>query len=71
MPKASTAQTWNDLAGVSRALGGGRTKLWLDGKRSFSLDQSIKQIGAPQAWQQGFTGKGVTVAVARSAPMAK
>lgn len=38
-------------------------KLWLDGMRKPSLDVSVPQIGAPQAWQGGFTGKGVTVAV--------
>ena len=64
VPKANAAQTWKDLTGGgARALTAGRTKLWLDGRRSFSLDESVKQIGAPQAWQQGMTGKGVTVAV--------
>ncbi|MFE3452296.1 S8 family serine peptidase [Nonomuraea sp. NPDC059194] len=64
VPKANAGQTWKDLTGGgARTLAAGRTKLWLDGRRSFSLDQSVKQIGAPQAWQQGMTGKGVTVAV--------
>ncbi|WP_049557426.1 S8 family serine peptidase [Nonomuraea sp. SBT364] len=63
LPKAGAAQTWKELAGGARALAAGRTKLWLDGRRSFSLDRSVEQIGAPQAWQQGMTGKGVTVAV--------
>ncbi|MEU4226803.1 S8 family serine peptidase [Nonomuraea sp. NPDC026600] len=60
--KANAAQTWRTLTGA-RTLAVGRSKVWLDGRRSFSLDESVKQIGAPQAWQQGFTGKGVTVAV--------
>jgi subtilisin family serine protease len=38
-------------------------KVWLDGKREISLDQSVPQIGAPMAWEAGFTGKGVSVAV--------
>ena len=38
-------------------------KVWLDGRRKLTLDESVPQIGAPQAWAQGFTGKGVTVAV--------
>ncbi|MEU0568203.1 S8 family serine peptidase [Nonomuraea sp. NPDC005983] len=64
VPKANAAQTWKDLTGGgARALVAGRTKLGLDGRRSYSLDQSVKQIGAPQAWDQGLTGKGVTVAV--------
>ncbi|MEV4110648.1 S8 family serine peptidase [Nonomuraea sp. NPDC049695] len=62
VPKANAAQTWRELTGA-RTPAAGRTKLWLDGRRSFSLDESVKQIGAPQAWQQGLTGKGVTVAV--------
>ncbi|MEV6039548.1 S8 family serine peptidase, partial [Nonomuraea sp. NPDC052116] len=60
--KANAAQTWRDLTGA-RTLVTGRSKLWLDGRRPFLLDESVKQIGAPQAWQQGLTGKGITVAV--------
>lgn len=61
LPKAEAAATWRNLTSV-RTLAGG-TKLWLDGRKSYSLAESVRQIGAPQAWQQGFTGKGVTVAV--------
>ncbi|MEV6241799.1 S8 family serine peptidase [Lentzea sp. NPDC051838] len=43
--------------------GGAVEKVWLDGVRKVSLDRSTKQIGAPEAWQQGVTGKGVKVAV--------
>ncbi|GLY49381.1 S8 family serine peptidase [Lentzea sp. NBRC 102530] len=43
--------------------GGAVEKVWLDGIRQVSLDRSTKQIGAPQAWQAGVTGKGVKVAV--------
>ena len=41
----------------------GIDKIWLDGKRHISLDQSVPQIGAPTAWAAGYTGKGVSVAV--------
>ncbi|WP_427885198.1 S8 family peptidase [Kribbella sp. GL6] len=41
----------------------GFSKLWLDGKRHIQLDQSVPQIGGPDAWQAGYTGKGVSVAV--------
>ncbi|MET9268906.1 S8 family serine peptidase [Kribbella sp. NPDC003557] len=41
----------------------GFSKLWLDGKRKVLLDQSVPQIGGPVAWQAGYTGKGVSVAV--------
>ncbi len=43
--------------------GGAVDKVWLDGVRKVALDRSTKQIGAPQAWQAGITGKGVKVAV--------
>ncbi|WP_405055817.1 S8 family serine peptidase [Kribbella sp. NBC_01505] len=38
-------------------------KIWLDGKRKVTLDQSVPQIGGPVAWAAGYTGKGVSVAV--------
>ncbi|GAA1145773.1 S8 family serine peptidase [Kribbella jejuensis] len=41
----------------------GIDKVWLDGKRQVTLDQSVPQIGAPTAWKAGYTGKGVPVAV--------
>ena len=41
----------------------GIDKIWLDGKRKVTLDQSVPQIGAPTAWQAGYTGKGIPVAV--------
>ncbi len=46
---------------LARAAGMG--KIWLDGNRKLALDQSVPQIGAPAAWQAGFTGAGVSVAV--------
>ncbi|WP_231391066.1 S8 family serine peptidase [Paenisporosarcina sp. HGH0030] len=41
----------------------GIEKIWLDGRVEATLDQSVPQIGAPTAWESGFTGKGVKVAV--------
>ncbi|MEU5866897.1 S8 family serine peptidase [Nonomuraea sp. NPDC047529] len=61
--KATAGQTWQSLVGGARSLAAGKSKIWLDGKRPITLDRSVKQIGAPQAWQQGLTGSGVTVAV--------
>jgi subtilisin family serine protease len=52
-PKDSTATFWNARAG----------RIWLDGMRHPSLDVSVPQIGAPTAWQAGYTGAGVPVAV--------
>ncbi|GLZ30295.1 serine protease [Lentzea sp. NBRC 105346] len=41
----------------------GSSRVRLDRKVKASLDQSVPQIGAPAAWQAGYTGKGVKVAV--------
>lgn len=38
-------------------------KIWLDRPIEAALDHSVGQIGAPAAWQQGYDGDGVTVAV--------
>ncbi|MGB3444261.1 MAG: S8 family serine peptidase [Actinophytocola sp.] len=38
-------------------------KVWLDGPVKASLDYSVPQIGAPDAWAAGHTGEGATVAV--------
>ncbi|MFI6964551.1 S8 family serine peptidase [Streptomyces sp. NPDC050255] len=58
------AGTWKRLtAGTGRSLAGGADKLWLDGRMHVALDKSVPQINAPQAWANGYTGKGVTVAV--------
>jgi subtilisin family serine protease len=37
--------------------------VWLDGPVKATLDQSVPQIGAPEAWNAGYTGEGATVAV--------
>ncbi|HEX8865751.1 MAG TPA: S8 family serine peptidase, partial [Lentzea sp.] len=47
----------------SGARAAGTGKIWLDGKVTASLDRSAAQVGAPQAWAKGLTGKDVTVAV--------
>ncbi|MBB5781799.1 S8 family serine peptidase [Nonomuraea jabiensis] len=54
--RSEAARTW-------QALAGGTGKIWLDGRRRVSLDVSVKQVGAPQAWERGYTGAGVKVAV--------
>ncbi|MGW0938538.1 S8 family peptidase [Streptomyces sp. NPDC002666] len=61
---ADAATTWKRLtAGTGRSLAGGANKLWLDGRMHVALDKSVPQIHAPEAWDNGYTGKGVTVAV--------
>ncbi|MEV5963282.1 S8 family serine peptidase [Kribbella sp. NPDC051952] len=56
------ATTFLGTSATARSAGG-YAKLWLDGKRHITLDQSVPQIGGPVAWQAGYTGKGVKVAV--------
>ncbi|WP_378785554.1 S8 family serine peptidase [Nonomuraea fastidiosa] len=41
----------------------GLAKVWLDGKVHATLENSVPQVGAPQAWQDGYDGSGVKVAV--------
>ncbi|MGG4170142.1 S8 family serine peptidase [Rossellomorea vietnamensis] len=60
---------WNDVT-VQRAekqatsqFDNGVDKIWLDGRVEAALEQSVPQIGADQAWEQGYTGEGVKVAV--------
>ncbi|MEV8440220.1 S8 family serine peptidase [Actinosynnema sp. NPDC051121] len=57
-PKTGTAGAYQALVRDP-----GVKKIWLDGIRKPSLDRSVAQIGAPTAWQAGYTGKGVKVAV--------
>ncbi|BFU45204.1 S8 family serine peptidase [Krasilnikovia sp. MM14-A1004] len=45
------------------ALRGGVDRIWLDARVTATLDHSVPQIGAPEAWQAGYDGRGVTVAV--------
>ncbi|WP_121395960.1 S8 family serine peptidase [Micromonospora sp. M71_S20] len=59
---------WSTVAPASaaapaRALGGGVAKLWLDGRVTAALKESVPQVGAPAAWAAGYDGSGVTVAV--------
>ncbi|WP_157985041.1 S8 family serine peptidase [Lentzea terrae] len=58
VPKKEAAQRWKQRVNAR-----GAGKLWLDGKSRLLLDQSVPMVGAPQAWQAGFDGTGVTVAV--------
>jgi subtilisin family serine protease len=66
-PKADAGRFWQNVRQPAGA--GARTlttsvgKIWLDGQVKASLNQSVPQIGAPQAWAAGYTGKGVKVAI--------
>ncbi|MFD4672480.1 S8 family serine peptidase [Lentzea sp. NPDC058450] len=60
IPKTEAAARWRDRGAARLAA---PEKIWLNGRVRASLDQSVKQIGAPAAWQAGFRGDGVKVAV--------
>ncbi|NEB81474.1 S8 family serine peptidase [Streptomyces sp. SID14478] len=55
----SLTRSDNDVARTASGVG----HIWLDGTVKAQLDVSVPQIGAPAAWQAGFDGKGVKVAV--------
>lgn len=38
-------------------------RVWLDGHSRIQLDSTVPRIGAPHAWEKGYTGTGVKVAV--------
>ncbi|MEO7060513.1 MAG: S8 family serine peptidase [Lapillicoccus sp.] len=71
--KATAAAFWKALTGGSdpakgavvapSPLGGGISKLWLDGVVRPALAETNAQIKAPAAWAKGATGAGVTVAI--------
>ncbi|MDT7726033.1 MAG: hypothetical protein QOI21_2609 [Actinomycetota bacterium] len=62
--KKDATRFWSDLTGgTTRQLTGGTNKVWLNARVEPSLDVSVPQVGAPAAWQAGYTGKDVTVAV--------
>ncbi|MFJ7495128.1 S8 family peptidase [Streptomyces sp. NPDC097727] len=52
---AAAARSAGSLAGVK--------KVWLNGMSHIDLEQSVPQTGAPVAWERGYDGSGVTVAV--------
>ncbi|QIB43889.1 S8 family peptidase [Streptomyces aureoverticillatus] len=65
-PRKDAAALWKTITGGKRGKRGvasGVSHVWLDGTRKASLDKSVKQIGAPKAWQAGLDGKGVRIAV--------
>ncbi|WP_223805937.1 S8 family peptidase [Ornithinibacillus gellani] len=51
------------LSSAEASFSDGIEKIWLDGKVEATLAESVPQIGAPDAWESGFDGEGITVAV--------
>lgn len=67
---ADAAAAWQSLTAASArgfstspSLAGGITAIHLDGKVQATLDSSVDYIDAPEAWADGYSGEGVTVAV--------
>ncbi|MEU9093965.1 S8 family serine peptidase, partial [Streptomyces sp. NPDC048428] len=63
--KGAARAFWDDIAKTStaRSLDNGIAKLWLDGRVEAALKDSVPQVNAPQAWAEGYDGKGTKVAV--------
>ncbi|MBC9712027.1 S8 family serine peptidase [Streptomyces sp. TRM66268-LWL] len=63
-PAKDLPELWNSLtARNGLAATTGVRNVWLDAPVKARLDVSIPQIGADKAWQAGYDGKGVKVAV--------
>ncbi|MFF2876374.1 S8 family serine peptidase [Gottfriedia sp. NPDC057991] len=60
-----TAKLWKQLTDGpgDKTLDDGISKVWLDGKVKVQDLESDNTIGAPAAWEAGYTGKGATIAV--------
>ena len=64
LPKTEATGFWKSVTAAKPArLTAATSRIWLDGKVTGQLDKSVPQIGAPEAWKAGYTGKGVKVAV--------
>ncbi|HEU5111062.1 MAG TPA: S8 family serine peptidase [Micromonosporaceae bacterium] len=65
-PQSEAASFWNTVttpSGPSRKLRPEVASIWLDRTVRLDLDVSVPRVGAPAAWQDGYDGTGVTVAV--------
>ncbi|MEU3740365.1 S8 family serine peptidase [Streptomyces sp. NPDC032198] len=61
-PTRDAAALW-DAVTRKQDTASGISRVWLDGTRKVNLDKSVPQIGADKAWEAGFDGKGVKIAV--------
>ncbi|MFK0114634.1 S8 family peptidase [Streptomyces sp. NPDC090994] len=61
-PQKDAPDLWKAVTDGEKTASG-IAHVWLDGVRRASLDTSVPQIGAPQAWEAGYDGKGVKIAV--------
>jgi subtilisin family serine protease len=64
LTKGTSAQSFaRATGGAQPSFTDGIAKVWLDGKVKATLADTTAQIGAPEVWAAGNTGKGVDVAV--------
>ncbi|APU12172.1 MULTISPECIES: S8 family serine peptidase [Actinoalloteichus] len=67
--KTEAADFWSELLAAEpraeefSAAAGPVEKVWLNQRLQPSLDESVGLVGAPSAWEAGFSGEGVRVAV--------
>ncbi|MET9658243.1 S8 family serine peptidase [Streptomyces sp. NPDC006510] len=61
--KDTAATFWQDITNTRSRSASTLKKLWLDSKVKATLDRSTKQVHAPEAWAEGYDGKGTKVAV--------
>ncbi|AOS62249.1 S8 family peptidase [Actinoalloteichus hymeniacidonis] len=58
-----SAEVWSVLGAEHNTFSAGVDRVWLNGRAQLLDEESNAQIGAPEAWEAGFTGEGATVAV--------
>ncbi|WSI75143.1 S8 family serine peptidase [Streptomyces sp. NBC_01335] len=63
--KTDACTFWDSISRTqsARSLDAGISKLWLDGRSTAQLSESVPQINAPAAWAEGYDGTGIKVAV--------
>ncbi|MFE7584748.1 S8 family serine peptidase [Streptomyces gardneri] len=61
--KKQAGTFWADVNTPQARSAAGIEKLWLDRKVQATLEQSTKQVHAPEAWAAGYDGTGTKVAV--------
>lgn len=68
-PKRAAGDVWTSLRGPAAPVDAtdarlqGAAKVWLNAEAHAALEDSVPQVGAPDAWAAGFDGEGVDVAV--------
>ncbi|MFB6723782.1 S8 family serine peptidase, partial [Kribbella sp. NPDC056345] len=61
--KAKAREFWRSLTPKNARVAESIRRVTLDRRVRASTDWSVPQIGGPAAWQRGFTGKGVKIAI--------